>query len=77
MRRGAILGKTTDYDKEHACFRLARVLRNLRLGRIIHDCRREAFENVCRESSGHIVLVRVIQLRPKAFGRENGQRTHQ
>lgn len=77
MRRGAILGKTTDYDKEHACFRLARVLRNLRLARIIHDCRREAFENVCRESSGHIVLVRVIQLRPKAFGRENGQRTHQ
>ena len=77
MRRGAILGKTTDYDKEHAYFRLARVLRNLRLARIIHDCRREAFENVCRGSSGHIVLVRVIQLRPKAFGKEDGQRTHQ
>jgi len=73
----AILGKTTAYDREHAYFRLARVLRNLRLARIIHDCRREAFENVCRGSSGHIVLVRVLQLRPKAFGREDGRRTHQ
>ena len=73
---GAILGKTTDYDREHAYFRLARVLRNLRLARIIHDCRREAFENVCRGSSGHIVLVRVMQLRPKAFGRENRKRIH-
>ena len=71
-----MLGKATDYDSEHAYFRLARVLRNLRLARIIHDCRREALENVCRGSSGHIVLVEFMQLRPKAFGRENGKRIH-
>ena len=76
MRRGTILGKATDYDRKHAYFRLARVLCNLSLAMIIHDCRREAFENVCRGSRWHIVPVRVMQLKPEAFGRENRKRIH-
>jgi hypothetical protein len=63
------LGKQQSATKDECILDWVRDLRDIRSARMIHENGGEAFETEARLSFS--------QVRPKAFGREDGQRTHQ